>query len=955
MTIGSSNHQFNDPSFPAFQQNQPTDQIQVPTDSGKVSDSSETFSGPVTDKNEGKASDPTLELPTSTTPFTMDASSLIGSILSNLTQDSNTAKSVPNPNINDIPDLFGQGGGSVASTDSGLQMATPSALLSTDKTTVYNALVQYMGLNGNQSSSIASVLDQMATQIAAQNANGPIQQLASGDSSEISSYLTSLIPQNNSLTQQELATLHAGISDAATSITAKEYTSGLSSSNKDDVFNALESFTSIQDNTSLSDTQKTQFTDLLKTLSDTIASQNATGKPDPALTSFDSRAVTNYLSQQIDTSKLSEDNQQAFQGILDNAGSEISSLNAASGTLPAQDAIMTGLQSQTQADVLHSIDTMLAQQGMTQDKISSIEPQLDALAQTIAQKNSSPGGSGLDITDAASLQQVLIGLLGTAPSDQVLITAIGALSTAYAAENTTYYTALAQSTNQSVVLDALVHLSNINNNPNLTPDEKIAAINYLKAMAAALAFMAKIRATVSQLDAELRQEETQGKLSTISDQTAAAKQAYKSGLEKLKNQLESVMHALAMQAMMKWLGPIIIILLMIIVILLMCIPGGALLAPLVIGIMVAFIVAMSVVVIIDMETGCFKKLGKAMGIPDGPGQDAISFAVQAIILALMVVFTLGLASPAVAAMVAAEGVEVAAEVSAEVIEQAVSQVTKQLVTQVMKKTLNMAIQQGISVLFSSGLVTDAYTAIAKAAGMKDEDASTFSMVMTTITMVVSMFAAYKACAGLMEEEAAATVKSMLNSAMEEAETAATKTASSVARSAGSVEEDAEVNLEGELDDAASDADDVHVQVDATPSGGAAPEADTAAFISLMKRLSKKLAEMMKPDTSAAGLISSLLKLLETGTQTGAAVLQGINELTQSNLSKSQASMEVANAHADAMMQELNQLVQGYEFTQKDLDSTSSDFLKMYNNLIQLFGNMVSSASSIVSKTTQIGS
>jgi hypothetical protein len=988
MSIGSSNQQFNDPAFSNFQQNPPQDQIQVTTGPGGgtttpstiaggdptiFQSTAQTFTAPskdlkVTGMGVGTASDPTLSLPTSQTPFTMDASSLLGSILSNMTQTTDLANSVANPNINDIPDLFGQGGGNGTTApsspdkpfDSGLLMATPSDLLSTDKTTVYNALVKYTGLNGNQSSSIASTLDQMATQIAAQNKNGPIPQLASGDSSEISNFLASLIPQNNSLTQQELSTLQSGITAAASSISTNEYISGLSSSNKDDVYNAMLSFTDINNNKSLSDDQKTEFTALLKQLSENIASQTQnSGKPDPALTSFDSTTLTTYLSQHIDTSQLSDKDQQAFQGILGNAGSDIASLNSASGVPPALDAIMTGMQSTNVQDVETSMQTMLLAQGITQAQINSIASDLTTLATNIAQKNGS-GGSGLDITDAASMQTALIALLGTTPTDPVLIAAIGGLSSAYAAENTAYYTALAQSTNQSVVLDALVHLSNINNNPNLTPDEKAAAINYLKAMAAALAFMATIRATVARLDAELRQEETQGKLSTIKDQTASAKQAYTSGLLKLQNQLKQTMDALAMQALMKWLGPFIAVLLAIIAILVMCIPEvGEEIGPIIIGIMIAFIVCMTVLVIVDMETGCLKELGKKMGIPDGPGQDAISFAIQAIMLALMCVVTFGLASPAVAAMVAAEGAEIGAEVSAEVVSEAVEQVTEQLLTQVMKKTINLAIQEAVSALFGSGLVTDSYKAIAKASGMSDDDQAKFSMILTMVTMVVAMAAAYKCCAGLATEEATGAVKTMVKTAVEEAEESATTAAATAGKTVRFADE-AEVNLETDVknvgDDAADAADDAktaNVNLDATP--GSAGDVDTTSFLNTMKRLSKKLAEMLKPDTSPIAVIMSLLKLVETGTSAGASIMQGISQLNQADMSRTQAAMEVANSHAEAMMQELGQLVQGFDMTQKDLDSTSSDFLKMYNNLMTLFANMVSSASKIVSNTTQIGS
>ncbi len=842
-------------------------------------------------------------------------------------------------------DSFGfNSGGGDKHLDSGLTMTVPGDLGSKDQSKVFDALVKYTGVDSNpglsdeQKTQFKDQLHDMAAQIATKNANGPIQDLASGDATEISNFLASIVPKN-SMSASDKDLFLSTLSDAATTINANEYTSGLQSTNKADVLTALMAFTGFDKDASLTPAQSKLFSAKLDDLAGQIATQNGTGHPDPALSSLDAKTLGTFLMSKVDISSLSQEDKVLFTNFMSEASVELSSINAASGQAPAKSAVLQGMESTDPATVLSTLKNTLSSQGLSDSQIDALSTKLTSLATTIATKNGTPNGAGLDITDASTMIQSLVDLLGAdndiANAD--LQAAIGALGTALAAENTQFFTLLSKSTDASVVFDALRHLSNIDHNPNLTPAERQAGLDYLKLMATALAFMSKIRAKVSMLEAELRKQESAGKLATIKDQTKAALDTFKTGIEKIKLDLQSQLNAIFMKKLMAILGPIILVILAIITAILSIVGCSAIGAAL----MIMVIVVMVVIAIADMETGMFDKLGK-MCSKDKAGQEAASFGFQAIIMAIMIVFTLGAASFVCAAQIGAKAAEAGVELAIkEIMEAALNKVASQL-SQSANKIVQFLIGEVVSILMSSGLLTDGFIKMFKAMGMSDKDAETASMVLTIIIMLVMMGAMLKSAGGMGKTvggAAGAGAKAGANAAKDGVGDIVIETENTVKNTSKTTANKAA--------DAAKDAG----QTAGAAANDAVKTTDESAIETAIKALQKKLAQMVElaKDPQAFLKLAQALAMLA---QIGSGVANAVNEFQQADLSVSMAKVTALNTETQALIDFLKTVVPTFDMVQQDVDNDSKDFMKGYNDLMGLFANMVASASTIVSQATQ---
>ncbi len=966
--VSSNNPQFQDPTFiPGNPQQQIDDQKPVTTGPGgstgappaSIGDMITRFQGPSNQGMPGSSRDfsvsadinsaiPDLFLPNSA-PFTLNPiwmDYFASAITMPTTQDQNQDQG----NFG-----FDAGGGDV---DSGLTLPVPDDLTSTEQGKVFNALVNYTGiesntaLTGDQKLAFKEQLQTMAKEIATRNEQGPIPELASGNAGKISEFLTSIVPKNG-MSAEDLTLFTSTLSTASTSITAGQYTGGLASTDPKAVLESLTNFTGFKLNPDLTDKQKTDFTNLLTELAANIAEQNATGKQDPALSSFDGKALTAYLMSQVDTSSLSAEDKKVFSAAMSEAGNAIGSVNAASGTTPAKGAILTGIESTDPAVVLATIKTVLAEQGLSSKQIEGLSDKLQAgLATMIAQANGNPDGSGLDITDANSLKVALLALLGSSNdiADADLQVAIGALATGLAAQNTTFFSQLSKSTDSAVVFLALRKLSNIDHNPNLSPSERQAALSYLKLMASALAFMSTVRAKIALLEAELRKAENAGKLAIIKDQTKAAADSFKTGMEKIGKDLNKQLEALALKALMAILGPIIMVIIAIIMAIITIFSFGTA-APVAAAIMVVVIVAMTVIAIADMQTGMFEKAGKASS--DNPaGQKAASFGFQAIIFAIMIVFTFGVASFVVAAQIA---IQTAVAIGREVFKQALTQILKEMTKEIVKKVLQFIIGEVLSLLFSSGLLTEGFVQLAKATGMNDKDAEIFAMVMSIVVVIVSMGVMAKGLGGIAKsgaKQAAKMAEKLGKSAVDEIEIAIEAAVKKSVSFAADVKGGLDDTIKSTADDAIGGAGDIAKTTTNLVTDTTEQEV-RSAIDKIMKALAKKMNTMQElakdPDT--------LLKLLQTlavVAQVGAGLGQAVSYFNQAKLSEGLAKLETMQSESQALIEFLKTILPTFDMTQKDLDEASKDFLNGYNELMSLFADMVSSASAIVSETADTG-
>lgn len=963
MTGVSSNNQFNDPSFLANLTQKDVDDLKTITTGpggapgGTTSLTADMISifqsladqgMPGSSKDLGigglNASGPSLDLPT-VAPFTLSPSALdhfLSSIMPQVTTDTTTQ-----------PDF---GFDALADLTSGLKMPVPGDLGSKIEGDVFNALLSYTkidsdpGLTPDQKTAFKELLHEMAASIAAKNSEGTtIPELASGDPKTISNYLASIIPKN-SLEAGDLGLFKGTLSGAANVITANEFLIDLQSKDPKAVAEGLKSFIAV------SPEQKSKFGPLVEELATNIATQNASGKADPALSSFDPEVVSKFLLSQIDISSLPKADQTTFTGLIQDAGTSIGALNAATGTQPAKSAVLQGVESTDPEKVLSTLKSTLASQNMSQADIEALTPQLTELANKIAEKTVATGG-GLNITDADTLKQVLANLLG--PSNDVanakLQKAIAALATVLAAENTAYFTVLSKSTDPAVVLTALRALSNVDNNPNLSPAERRTALNYLALMAQALAFMSQVRAKVAMLEAELRKAENEGKLAIIKDQTQAASRNFEEGLKKIEKDISSQLEALRMKALMAILGPIIMVIIAIIMAIITIFSFGTA-APVAAAIMVAVIVVMTVIAIADMQTGMFEKAGKACS-SDPAGQKAASFGFQAIIMAIMIVFSFGLASFAVAAQQAAQSAARAAvEITKEVIKEIIKSVIKQLLNQGLQGVLKTGGQQllkefakeGIikncimfvagemmSLLFSSGLLTEGFVKMFKAMGMNDKDADMAAMIMSIVVMLVMMVAMVKAAGSIGK-----SLQGVAKTAIKEGTDIAEETLEV------SVKETMKKSTQEALETAAKTAD------NAATAGtkGVASKMDEV-LENIVKQLQKKLMDMKEivkdPDN-----IVVFLEAFALLAQVGQGVGMAVHHFKQAENLEAQAKIELLQSQAQALIDMLKQITPQFDITLKDIDDSSKEFMKGYTELMGLFADMVSSASAIVSTTTQ---
>ncbi len=967
MTGVTSNQQYQDPSWlSSFLQQHEGDKINVQQGPGGVTITvagESVFIGPsqmgvlstfkghdVVITGAVNPADPFLMLPETST-FTVNPS-WVNYFVSFISQGTQGSDSTDGPSF--------QSGG--ADIQSDLQLPVPKDLQSQDSSKVFNALLQYtqvssgMGLDDNQKTAFTNALHQMASTIALSNKDGPIAELGSGNAQVIAKYLASIMPTGMGLSDGDMEIFQSALSTAGTGISAGELTSGLSATEGKDVYSSLIGFTGFEKDPNLSADQQKSFSALLNDLSTNIATQNASGKPDPGLQSFDAKTIGTTLLNNVDISSLSTDDQVLFKNYIGEASLELASLNAASGSNPPISPLMSSMQSTNETDVLGGLTNMLVSQGMSSDDITSIQPQLKALAATIAQANDTPGGSGLDICDATTLGQALAKMLGANndPANAVLQTAIANLATSYAAENTTYYSMLAKSTDPAVVTDALVHLSNVMNDPNLTPAERQMAVDYLKAMALALAFMSKVRAQTSELEAQLRLAQNEGKRSTITDQTNAAKQTSESGLKNIQNNLEQQLHAIFMKELMAIIGPIVIVIMAIIAAIIAVFSFGTATAAAcaLLAIVIVLIVVAAVISIAEMETGFLEKAAKNCGINDKAGQDAFAAAIQAIISAILIVVTFGAGAAVVGAQAAAQGVIAALR---EGIKQLLSQIMQNL-----SKVIQEIVSQVLNILMSSGILADGFEAMFRACGMSEADAKIAAMVMTIVVSLAAVYASAKAAASAVSSVAKQAERSAVTIA-EDASAQAAKAAEQDAAKAA--EKQAELVIEQADDAAKAKKGDQDVNITAAPPVNGNTSTDVDSVVAATKKLlARKIAELqesltlpnIKSKLKDPNTYLNLLQSIGAFTQVGATVGQAVGSVQQGLLERAQAELVLANSQTEALLANLKSVISTFDMTQKDLDASSKDSLKVYNDLMSLFANMVASASTIVQNTTQQG-
>lgn len=208
------------------------------------------------------------------------------------------------------------------------------------------------------------------------------------------------------------------------------------------------------------------------------------------------------------------------------SGSTTSTTTTASATTTPPPVVL----SDDQLAELHGLSskdsaTVLAQlkQIVTQDGSTISPDQLTVLKALSAQIAASNQGLDIDGLDSSDQALVQAGLLTLyTGSDPKIIAMIGSLSTSIAKVNTQLAKDLA-STDPAVVQKALTAMVDMS---SLTPKQAGAANSYLRLLADALSFMSEVRATMSTEEAEFTNATAQAKLDITKGMQALALQQY---------------------------------------------------------------------------------------------------------------------------------------------------------------------------------------------------------------------------------------------------------------------------------------------------------------------------------------------------------------------------------------------------------------------------------------------
>lgn len=793
--------------------------------------------------------------------------------------------------------------------------ATAPLLLSTDPDAVYRGLLAESGIDSDPAllndpktkTALESALKQMAQAMASKNASGSsIDGMDTFDASKITESLSSLIPSG--LTDTQKAQLVSYLDNVSTAYCAQASLSDLQSTDPTTVYNALLYNTGVEfDYQNLSDAQKTEFANALTAMAEKMASQNATGVP-VALTSFNSSTVLAYLQSLVDPSMLGND-VDSFNSYLNACAVAIGSLNAASGNSPPQDPQMAGMTSTDPAAVKTTITSLLKAQGLTDEQIAQLGTQLDALASKIATANATSAGSGLDICDPTQLATALTQLSGweddptitatSVPSSALMSAAINALAKGYAAINKDYYTQLSQSTDPAVVLNALTHLSGVMTDPSLTPEERALDLNYLAVMAQALAFMSKVRAKIAILEANFQRTVGQAKLGTIKDESNLSQATYSTQIDKIKDQVSSAISKLKQAAMWKWLGPILTIIMAIISAIIII---GTLGAGTAVGVaLLACVIAMTILTVVQQTTNGITKLAEAMGIHDPVAQNAFSFGLQAIMMAIMLVATLGAAAPMIAS-------EAALTFGAQIAEVAGSLATT--------TGLVIGISMAVSLAMSTGILTDGLVALFKKMGMSEQDAAIAAMVTAIAIMLVLMLASFKL--GMK---------------------APSSTEAAGGGSGGASSATGEAAGEGAGVAAGATSAAAGTQVSSTSNN---------VMLSMLQRLLARMQDLF----TDPNVYMKMLQIVSGGLQVGQGVQQALFNVEQSNLTNAMADLNDAITVLTAVLGELQQIAPQFDQTIQALQQDSDDFMKAFTDLLNLFAQMVASAGTIMTNLSQ---
>jgi len=581
--------------------------------------------------------------------------------------------------------------------------------------------------------------------------------------------------------------------------------------------------------------------------------------------------------------------------------------------------------------------------------------QVDTLAAAMSRANrGGEGVPGLNSTDISIIMTALANVLGLTPTEVAGLRGV--------AEKIQGLNEKVQANMHSTdpvvvgrVLSAQVDAT------DLSPPEKSQMQSYLTLLAAALAFMAEIQCTITQLEGKIKMAYMDAKNQSAQEATQVAIDTAKKNTDAIQQNVEAKIaqiEAMKKAKLWKWLGPVITALVAIVAIVAIVGTAGAATAPAIAGVsaavaattvtattvaLVTVTILLTTIAILDQTTDFTDKIADACNVPkDSASRQAFKAGFHMLIAIILVVCTAGLAAPAAAASVAAqESASQAATTTAMVTTQATVKTLSQLNT--------MLIMSIIQPLFTSGLVGTAFSELyllgkKPANADQQRDAMIFSTCMTIVAMIV-----VTAGVGKMVSTGE---QGMADFAGKQAAAQAAEDGASAGSSAGSAAvRDRGLTL---VEEAADHADDA---AGAANAAGTAAEAGSASATAATvvdeaqqsaKSMTERFLDMVQKNIIAQfqkeiQILEQLLKLVQGATQAAASFQTYQAQTSQAEANDVQAGLQRELGKLNAALSFITSQLPNFDKTTANFDKDIQKFAEFVTSFADQVKDFIAAA------------
>ena len=413
-------------------------------------------------------------------------------------------------------------------------------------------------------------------------------------------------------------------------------------------------------------------------------------------------------------------------------------------------ALSQGTQNQVEEElvsILASSDTFnYSTKQFGTEKVTTL---LRALSAKIIASRQKTGDTRLQSIDKdnllAALQELVQGIT-PAPSAQLLSIVIPTLVDAISDINAKQMKQWVYSSKPEKVNQALTTLTGLDS-PKVEPQTFKIVHNYLQVLTAALVLLAQIRCYISQLDGMMANDATQAKLKNAADELRLSTQLLEVKLSDAQKQYEVNQAKIFTAKVLKVLMPLIAVIVALISVAITVFSGGAA-TPAGMFLMVAVIAASAITIVIDFADflsaaisgkSIYEHIFEALHVEDETTKAWIQSIITiftALITLVCSITTIATALLKAATTAADKALAEGIKVIKKALEEAIKKITPKLFTQAVMVTIT-----SISSLVSAPIIPQAIKNALKAAGLKEDQAAIWSMVLTLLISLILMIPA----------------------------------------------------------------------------------------------------------------------------------------------------------------------------------------------------------------------